>query len=69
MLFAETIPISYCRREKGIKGRVFDSGLFYKQVAETDQVLTPQQQCLLLFSLRLPVDQATSKIPPLRERC
>ena len=29
----------------------------------------PQQQCLLLFFLRLPVDPATSKIPPLRERC
>ena len=33
------------------------------------RVLTSQQQCLLLFFLRLPVDQATSKIPPLRERC
>ena len=32
-------------------------------------MLTPQQQCILLFFLRLPVDQATSKIPPLRERC
>ena len=33
-----------------------------------DPVLTPQQQCLLLFFLRLPVDHATSKITPLRER-
>ena len=24
-----------------------------------DQVLTPQQQCLLLFFLKLPVDQTT----------
>ena len=24
-----------------------------------DRVLTPQQQCLLLFFLKLPVDQAT----------
>ena len=34
-----------------------------------DQVFTPQQQCLLQFFLRLPVDQVTSKIPSLRERC
>ena len=34
-----------------------------------DPVLTPQQQCLLQFFLRLPVDQVTSKIPSLRERC
>ena len=27
-------------------GRVFDSGLFHLQVAEIDQALTPQQQCL-----------------------
>ena len=33
-----------------------------------DRVLTPQQQCLLLFFLKFPVDQATSNIPPLRER-
>ena len=33
------------------------------------QVLTPQQQCLLQFFLGLPVDQVTSKIPSLRERC
>ena len=26
-----------------------------------DRILTPQQHCLLLFFLKLPVDQATSK--------
>ena len=31
-------------------------------------MFTPQQQFFSLF-LRLPVDQATSEIPPLRERC
>ena len=35
----------------------------------SNHVLTPQQQCLLQFFLRLPVDQVTSKIPSLRERC
>ena len=36
-----------------------------------DRVLTPQQQqqCLLLFFLKLPVDQAASTIPQLHERC
>ena len=33
------------------------------------KLLTPQQQYLLLFFLKLPVDQATSKIPPLCEQC
>ena len=33
-------------------------------------MLTPQQQCLLQFFLSdSPVDQVTSKIPSLRERC
>ena len=32
-------------------------------------MLTPQQQCLLQFFLRPPVDEVTSKIPSLRERC
>ena len=32
-------------------------------------MLTPQQQCLLQFFLRLPVDKVTSIIPSLRERC
>ena len=39
------------------------------KLREMDRVLTPQQQCILLFFLKLPVDKATSKIPPLRERC
>ena len=34
-----------------------------------DPAWTPRQQCLLQFFLRLPVDQVTSKIPSLRERC
>ena len=50
-------------------GRVFDSDLLRKYWPRMDRVLTPQQQCLLLFFLNLPVDQATSKNPPLRERC
>ena len=32
-------------------------------------MLTPQQQCRLLFFLKVPVDRATSKIPTLRGRC
>ena len=40
-----------------------------KYCPRMDRVLTPQQQCLLLFFLKLPVDQATSKIPTLCERC
>ena len=35
-----------------------------------DRVFTPKQYLLLLlFLFKLPVDQATSKIPPLRGRC
>ena len=33
------------------------------------KLLTPQQQCILLFFLKLPVNIATSKSPPLREQC
>ena len=34
-----------------------------------DRVLTPQQQCLLLVFLKLPVDQVTSTSPLLSEQC
>ena len=48
---------------------VISMGACSIRACSISKLLTPQQQCLLLFILKLPVDQATSKIPPLRERC
>ena len=51
-LESQLVEELHCKREVSIRA------------CSISKLITPQQQCLLLFFLKLPVDQATSKIPP-----